>query len=66
MNNRQISMNNRQIKIERELSEVRRLLALSGVESNYTTEIEFINVSICIYYEASFIETFFTYSNISK
>jgi hypothetical protein len=50
-------MNNRQIKIERDVSDIRRLLASSGIESDYTIEKEFINVSIC--YEVSFIEIFF-------
>jgi len=69
MNNRQLAMNNRQIKIEKELSDVRRLLAssrVSVVETGYTTENEFIDVRICICYEATFIETFFTYSNTLK
>ena len=55
-------MKDRQIKIEREISDIRRLLASSGVESDYTTENGFITVSICICYETSFIKTFFTYS----
>lgn len=68
MNSRQIVMNNRQIKIEREISDIQKLLASSGVGSDYTTENEFINVSICIYYEyeASFIETFIFYSKYFK
>jgi len=48
MNSRQIEMKDRQIKIEREISDIRRLLASSGVESDYTTENGFITVSICI------------------
>ncbi|RHZ83029.1 hypothetical protein Glove_100g1 [Diversispora epigaea] len=58
MNSRQIEMNNRQIKIEREISDIRKLLASSGIESDYTTENEFINVNVYICYKASFIETF--------
>jgi len=48
MNDRQIVMNNRQIKIEREISDIRKLLASNRVESDYTTENEFIKVSIFI------------------
>ena len=51
-------MNNRQIKIEREISDIRKLLASSGIESDLTIENEFINVSVYICYKASFIETF--------
>ena len=58
MNNRQIEINNRQIKIEREISDMRKLLASSGIESDLTIENEFINVSVYICYKASFIETF--------
>ena len=58
MNSRQIEMNNRQIKIEREISDIRKLLASSGIESDLTIENEFINVSVYICYKASFIETF--------
>ncbi|RHZ88135.1 hypothetical protein Glove_26g84 [Diversispora epigaea] len=38
-----IEMNNRQIKIEREISDIWKLLASSGIESDYTTENKFIN-----------------------
>ncbi|RHZ76099.1 hypothetical protein Glove_203g97 [Diversispora epigaea] len=46
MNSRQIEMNNRQIKIEREIFDIRKLLASSGIESDYITENEFINIEI--------------------
>ncbi|RHZ75228.1 hypothetical protein Glove_216g159 [Diversispora epigaea] len=66
MNSRQIEINNRQIKIEREISDIWKLLASSGIESDYTTENEFINVSVYICYKVSFIEIFAINSNYLK
>lgn len=66
MNSRQIEMNNRQIKIEREISDIRKLLASSGIESDYTTENEFINVSICIFIKLLLLKHFLLIQNTSK